>query len=163
MSDQDTETTTAAAKPAPKRKAAPKKAPAAKPDSKADTAAKAPAKKPAASGASAPSKPAKKPAKPAPEKAPAKDSAPSSDVIGGNAKAQLRQIKNTILTLEKEKAEIANEIKEKFAEAKIMGFDTKILRKVIAAAKRDPKVVEEERALFDLYADAAGIYSKLES
>jgi uncharacterized protein (UPF0335 family) len=154
MSDQDTTPSNEAeapAKPAPKRKPV-KKAPAKKPAAK--PAAKAPAKKPAAE------KPAVGgDARPAPKK----DSDPSSDVIGGNAKAQLKAIKESILSLEEEKAEVAAEIKEKYAEAKSMGFDTKVLRKVIAAAKRDPKEVEEERALFDLYADAAGVYAKMES
>ena len=134
MPDQDT-TETKAPKPAPKRKPVPK------------AKAKTPAPKPKAE--------AEKPA-------PKKDGDPSADVIGGNAKAQLRQIKEAILNLEEEKAEVAAEIKERYAEAKSMGFDTKILRKVISTAKRDPKEVEEERALFDLYADAAGIYAKLE-
>lgn len=156
MSDQDTAPETKAeapAKAAPKRKAPLKKAPAKKPDT-----AKAPApKKPAPKAASGQKEPAKKP------DTTQKDGDPSASVVGGNAKAQLQALKESILLLEEEKAEIAAEIKEKYAEAKSMGFDSKILRKVIAASKRDPKEVEEERALFDLYADAAGIYAKLES
>lgn len=131
----------ASAKPAPKRKATAKQAPAKKPAAKAATVKKTPAKEPA----------------------PQKDGDPSADVIGGNAKAQLKALKESILSLEEEKAEVAAEIKEKYAEAKSMGFDSKILRKVVAAAKRDPKEVEEERALFDLYADAADVYAKMES
>jgi uncharacterized protein (UPF0335 family) len=155
----------AAAKAPPKRKPVKKpvaKAAAEKPASKPAPKKKAPAKKPAPAKTSAPKEPAKEPdTKPVAKK----DGDPSSDVIGGNAKKQLQSFRERIENLEAEKAEVAAEIKEVYAEAKSHGFDTTILRKVIAAAKKDQDKRAEQAALFDLYAGALGVevYSAMEA
>lgn len=81
-----------------------------------------------------------------------------TDVIGDNARAALKGFVERIESLEEEKAEIAADIKEVYAEAKGTGFDTKILRRVIAARKKDRAEREEQEALFDLYMDAIGGY-----
>lgn len=47
--------------------------------------------------------------------------------------------------------------KELFAEAKGRGYDTKILRSVIAERKRDPDDVAEEEAIRELYRAALGM------
>ncbi len=73
------------------------------------------------------------------------------------AKEQLRQLVARIERLEEEKAAIAEGIKDVYAEAKAFGFDTKVLRKVIALRKRDPQEREEEAALIDLYMEALGM------
>jgi len=73
------------------------------------------------------------------------------------AKDQLRQLVARIERLEEEKAAIAEDIREVYAEAKALGFDTKVLRKVIALRKRDPQEREEEAALIDLYMQALGM------
>lgn len=166
--DLDTNTTTAAPEPG----AAPKRKPLKKAAAKADTAPapkkKAPAKKPAAPKASvseeADTAPAPKKPKPKP-KSPSAESVgdPSGNVIGGNAQAELRSFLSRVVRLEEEKAEIAAEIKDVYAEAKLSGFDTKIMRKLISEAKRDPKELDEQRALLDLYRDAAGDCLRLES
>jgi RNA polymerase sigma-70 factor (ECF subfamily) len=59
--------------------------------------------------------------------------------------------------LEQEKSEIAEQIKEVFAEAKGNGFDVKILRKVIRIRKQDAAKRQEEDAILDLYLSALGV------
>jgi uncharacterized protein (UPF0335 family) len=76
--------------------------------------------------------------------------------IGSNTAAELKAIVERIERLEDEKATIAADIKEVFSEAKSTGFDTKILKKVIALRKVDPAVREETRSLIDTYMHALG-------
>lgn len=73
------------------------------------------------------------------------------------AQDQLRTIVERIERLEEEKAAIAGDIKEVYAEAKANGFDTKILRKVISLRKKDRAEREEEEALTELYLHALGM------
>jgi len=61
--------------------------------------------------------------------------------------------------LEAEKKDVADQQKEVMAEAKSRGYDTKILRKVIALRKRDPQDLSEEEAVLELYMDALGMTS----
>jgi uncharacterized protein (UPF0335 family) len=86
----------------------------------------------------------------------ADDASAHPDVLGGNAQAQLRSIIERVERLEQEKAEIAEGIKEVYAEAKGNGFDTKILRKVISIRKQDRAKRMEEEAILDLYMSALG-------
>jgi uncharacterized protein (UPF0335 family) len=72
---------------------------------------------------------------------------------------QLKAIVERIERLEAEKATIAGEIKEVYAEAKANGFDTKILRKVIAMRKKEAAAREEEQAMLDVYLAALGMLS----
>lgn len=67
------------------------------------------------------------------------------------AQDQLKSLVERIERLEEEKASIADDIKEVYAEAKSHGFDTKILRKVIALRKKESAEREEEEALLSLY------------
>lgn len=73
------------------------------------------------------------------------------DVLNQAAQGQLKSIIERIERLEQEKLEIAEQIKEVFAEAKGNGFDVKILRKVIRTRKQDRAKRLEEEAIFDLY------------
>ena len=73
------------------------------------------------------------------------------------AAGQLRAIVERIERLEEEKGEVAEQIKEVFAEAKANGFDTKIIRKVISLRKKDAEERQEEEALLDLYLAALGM------
>jgi uncharacterized protein (UPF0335 family) len=70
------------------------------------------------------------------------------------AQGQLRTVVERIERMEEEKKTIAADIKEIYAEAKSNGFDTKILRKVIAYRKRDADERQEEEALLDVYLSA---------
>jgi uncharacterized protein (UPF0335 family) len=65
--------------------------------------------------------------------------------------AQLRGIVERIERLEEEKAQVAEQIKEVYAEAKGNGFDAKILRKVVAMRRLTPDERAEVEAIMDLY------------
>ncbi|MEO1408132.1 MAG: DUF2312 domain-containing protein, partial [Pseudomonadota bacterium] len=58
--------------------------------------------------------------------------------------------------LEEEKAEVANQIKEVYAEAKSFGYDTKALRQLIRIRKIDRNEREEQEAILDVYMLAVG-------
>jgi uncharacterized protein (UPF0335 family) len=73
------------------------------------------------------------------------------------AKDQLRSLIERIERLEEEKAVLANDIKEVYAEAKGNGFDTKALRKVISIRKMDATEREQLDAMLDLYMSALGM------
>lgn len=70
---------------------------------------------------------------------------------------QLRSIVERIERLEEEKATLAEDIKEVYAEAKGNGFDTKILRTVVRLRKQDSSERAEQEALLDLYLNALGM------
>ena len=79
---------------------------------------------------------------------------------GGNssvAAGQLRALVERIERLEEEKAALAKDIKEVYAEAKANGLDTRILRKAITLRKKDAAEREEEEAVLALYMSALGM------
>ncbi len=53
-----------------------------------------------------------------------------------------------------EKKDISEQEKELYAEAKGRGYDTKVLKKVIALRARDPNEVSEEEAVMEMYKKA---------
>ena len=69
----------------------------------------------------------------------------------------LKSFVERIERLEEEKASIAGDVKEVYAEAKAQGFDTKVLRKVVAWRKRDAAERREEEEIMDLYLQALGM------
>ena len=79
-----------------------------------------------------------------------------SDILGQAAQGQLKSIIERIERLEQEKTEIAEQIKEVFAEAKGNGFDVKVLKKVVRIRKQDRAKRQEEDAILDLYLSALG-------
>jgi uncharacterized protein (UPF0335 family) len=70
---------------------------------------------------------------------------------------QLKAFIERIERLEEEKAGIAGDIKEIFAEAKGSGFDTKAMRKIISLRKKDHSERQEEEAILELYMQALGM------
>lgn len=77
-------------------------------------------------------------------------------VLGATAQEKLRQMIAAIERLEEEKAQLAADIKERYAEAKVLGYDTKALRRVIRDRKRDRQEREQEEQIVDLYRHAVG-------
>ena len=75
----------------------------------------------------------------------------------GVASDELRQFVERYERLEAEKTDIADQQKEVMAEAKGRGYDTKVLRKLIALRKRDASDVSEEDAVLELYKSALGM------
>lgn len=84
------------------------------------------------------------------------DDAASIDTLNSTAQGKLKSIIERIERLEEDKAAVANDLKEVYAEAKGDGFDTKILRKVVRLRKQDSAKRQEEEALIDLYISAIG-------
>lgn len=64
---------------------------------------------------------------------------------------QLQSVIERIERMEVEKAAVAEDIKQIYLEAKGNGFDTKIIRKVVAMRKKSAEEREEERAMIELY------------
>ena len=67
---------------------------------------------------------------------------------------QLRNFVDRIERLEQDKAGIADDIRETYGEAKALGYDVKILRKVIAIRRRRADEVREENELLEIYLSA---------
>ncbi len=70
---------------------------------------------------------------------------------------ELRQFVERIERLDSEKKDLAEQQKEVMAEAKARGYDTKVLRKVIALRKRDKDDIAEEEAVLEMYKEALGM------
>lgn len=79
--------------------------------------------------------------------------------IGHNSIAAdaLRLLLERIERLEEEKKGIAGDIKDVYGEGKSTGYDTKMMRFLIAQRKTDRQVREETRALQEAYLSALGL------
>ena len=71
---------------------------------------------------------------------------------------ELRQFVERYERLEIEKKDIADQQKEIMAEAKGRGYDTKVLRKIVALRKRDVNDIAEEEAILAMYKEALGMH-----
>jgi uncharacterized protein (UPF0335 family) len=74
-----------------------------------------------------------------------------------SSKDQLRAIVARIERLEEEKAALATDLREVYAEAKGNGFDTKALKAVIRIRKQDENKRKEEAAVLTTYLHALGM------
>ena len=81
----------------------------------------------------------------------------SGDASYRVASSELRSFIERFERLEAEKKDIADLQKEVMAEAKGRGYDTKIMRKLIARRKRNAQDVAEEDAVLDMYEQALGM------
>jgi uncharacterized protein (UPF0335 family) len=70
---------------------------------------------------------------------------------------QLRQLVEQIERLEEEKAAIAGDIRDKYQEAKGLGFDIKALRQIIRLRKKSKADRQEEEAILETYMHALGM------
>ncbi len=70
---------------------------------------------------------------------------------------ELRQFIERYEQLESEKKDVTEQQKELMAEAKGRGYDTKVMRKVIALRKRKPDEIAEEEAIMEMYKTALGM------
>ncbi|MHC2525957.1 uncharacterized protein (UPF0335 family) [Rhizobium leguminosarum] len=80
--------------------------------------------------------------------------------VHGVARDQLRAFIERIERLEEEKKSIADDIKDVYGEAKGMGFDTVIMKRVIALRKKDEQQRMEEEAVLDTYLHALGMIAQ---
>ena len=70
---------------------------------------------------------------------------------------ELRQFVERYEELESEKQDIAEQQKEVLAEAKGRGYDTAVLRAIIALRKKSPDDIAEFEAILDMYKAALGM------
>jgi uncharacterized protein (UPF0335 family) len=84
------------------------------------------------------------------------DGAAGLDEVHAQATGKLKSLIERIERLEEDKAGIAGDLKEVYAETKGEGFDVKIVRKIIRLRKQDKAKRQEEEALLDLYISAIG-------
>jgi uncharacterized protein (UPF0335 family) len=91
--------------------------------------------------------------------------ATADDLLGHNSgltkidettREKLRQTVTKIERLEEEKKEVADQIKEVYAEAKAIGFDTKALRTAIKLRKIERSEREEQEMILETYLIALG-------
>jgi uncharacterized protein (UPF0335 family) len=77
--------------------------------------------------------------------------------LQASSQKQLRQLIEQVERLEEEKKALAGDIRDKFAESKALGFDIKIMRKVISLRKKSQNDRQEEEALLAVYMHALGM------
>jgi len=70
---------------------------------------------------------------------------------------ELRQFVERLEQLDTEKKDLADQMKEVMAEAKGRGYDTKVIRKLVALRKRDKDDIAEEEAVLEMYKEALGM------
>lgn len=70
---------------------------------------------------------------------------------------ELRQFIERFEQLEAEKKDVADQQKELMAEAKGRGYDTKVMRKIVALRKKKPDELAEEEAVLEVYKAALGM------
>ncbi len=70
---------------------------------------------------------------------------------------ELRQFVERAEQLEAEKRDLGEQVKELFAEAKGRGYDTQVMRKIIALRRRKPDDIAEQDAILELYKSALGM------
>ena len=77
--------------------------------------------------------------------------------LADSAQKQLRQFIEQIERLEEEKKGIAEDISDKFSEAKALGFDVKIMKQVLRLRKKSKTDRDEEEAVLETYMHALGM------
>ncbi len=77
--------------------------------------------------------------------------------VAGITAGQLKSFIERIERLEEDKAGIAADIKELFAEAKANGFEPKIMKQVLKIRKMDRDQLAEQEELVTLYCQALGM------
>ena len=80
--------------------------------------------------------------------------APVSEIAGDRLRSFIERIER----LEEEKAALAADVREVYAEAKGTGFDTKIMREIIKLRKLEQADRREQEELLDLYKRAIGMW-----
>lgn len=93
-------------------------------------------------------------------KPPMKETSADRDVKDGVYRVTAGELRSFIERTERldmEKKDIAEQQKEVMAEAKARGYDTKVLRKIVALRKRDKDDIAEEEAVLEMYKEALGM------
>lgn len=77
--------------------------------------------------------------------------------LQASTQKQLRQLVEQIERLEEEKKQTANDIRDKYLEAKAVGFDVKVLRQVVRLRKKSQEERQEEESVLEVYLHALGM------
>jgi uncharacterized protein (UPF0335 family) len=72
-------------------------------------------------------------------------------------KNQLMSFIERIERMEEEKAAVATDIKEIYTEAKNVGFETKIIRKIVSLRRKSKEERQEEESLLETYMSSIGM------
>jgi uncharacterized protein (UPF0335 family) len=81
------------------------------------------------------------------------------DASGNVSAERLKSLIKRIEKLEEDKAGVASDIRDIYAEAKGTGFDPKIMRQVIRLRKMDDQARTEQQELLELYKSVLGMES----
>ena len=73
------------------------------------------------------------------------------------AKDQLKAFVERIERLEEEKKTISDDIRDVYAEAKAVGYDTKALRTIVRMRKQEPQERNEQQMILETYMNALGM------
>ena len=74
-----------------------------------------------------------------------------------SAQKQLRQLVEQIERLEEEKKQLASDVRDKYLEAKAVGFDVKVLRQIVRLRKKSQEQRQEEESVLEIYMHALGM------
>lgn len=77
--------------------------------------------------------------------------------LQASAQKQLRQLVEQIERLEEEKKQLASDIRDKYLEAKAVGFDVKVLRQIVRLRKKSQEERQEEESVLEVYMHALGM------
>ncbi len=77
--------------------------------------------------------------------------------LQNSAQKQLRQFVEQIERLEEEKKALAGDVRDKYLEAKAVGFDVKALRKIVTLRKKSDTERQEEETILEVYMHALGM------
>jgi uncharacterized protein (UPF0335 family) len=77
--------------------------------------------------------------------------------LQASAQKQLRQFVEQIERLEEEKKQLASDIRDKYLEAKAVGFDVKALRQIVRLRKKSQEERQEEESVLEVYMHALGM------
>lgn len=80
-----------------------------------------------------------------------------NSTVDAIARDQLKAYVERIERLDEEGKAISDDKADVYGEAKSMGFDTKILKKVIALRRKDPQQRMEEDLILETYLHALGM------
>ena len=77
--------------------------------------------------------------------------------LQASAQNQLRQLVEQIERLEEEKKALAGDVRDKYLEAKALGFDVKALRQIVRLRKKSQTERQEEESVLEVYMHALGM------
>ena len=80
--------------------------------------------------------------------------------LQASAQNQLRQLVEQIERLEEEKKALAGDVRDKFLEAKALGFDVKALRQIVRLRKKSQTERQEEESVLEIYMHALGMLAE---